>query len=489
MTIYSWGQGSPIEKLQIVPFGEKGQEGVLYASSSAAQGQLAAIPDMFRSLGMNVVPDMIDGQYVLRVHGFEAEEMLPKALEENGFAPAASRQQQTSPDVKKDKGKLGDRIRKKSLTAAGYVYLAGDAALIAAGLKRKDFAEAKSGLAFASSSVVFARYGEKKVEKAFGDLHEELLAEFAREGVEIPKGEISAEDLGKPGGIIERVEKFIYNRPSEVNSAINLFAGWQLFQAGKNQSSGSKSMAGVLVMAGMLTGLLVPEKAAKKDKTLEGAAAAADATGDVWKQPEVEEEKTLLDTLTSPVRKLTDWVQESPLRARSYLVIGNNVAQANAAWKDRNDNKTLREALPDRINAATSDRKRRELTGQLEEAEASKSNWMFNMAAVSAYMVANGLVSISSKDTSVGGTGDDNPMQELYAAASAILAGMPAEARETMTNKMAHYLASHQDIGEAPDAIAQKMREKTSQLENSPWLAKAVQQAADNSAHQGPARA
>lgn len=481
MTIYSWGSSASVQKMQIRPYGKKGQEAVLYAATGAQKGELAQVPDMLRAFGLTVIPEIKDGQHVIRVRGFNSEQELTAALEQNGFVDAAARKAEASPkepiiNIKKNPLQA---IREKSLKASGYVYLIGDAALVAAGIKRKDVNEFLSGAAFSTSSIVLARYGEKKVDKAFDDIYDKMLLQFSKEGVEIPEAKhLKTEDLGKPNGIIERIENFLYDHPAEVNVAINAFAGFQLLKAGMNlaktdKSAGMfKSAAGALITTGMLTALLVPEKAKeKKPQTMDDVSAnlQADAqAADVWKKPEVEEKKGPLGSLLSPLKSFTDWVQEKPLRVGGYLAIANNVMQASSAISEKNSAKRKIQRLEGQMeqlggsNAA--------LQSQLDTARKNQNNWMFNMAAASSYMVGNGLLSISSKDADASMGNGNDPFAQIYSAASAILANQPQEVQDAMINKMAFYLAEQKEITRPAEEIARLMRDHLTQVKQSPWI-------------------
>jgi hypothetical protein len=478
MTVYSWGDSASIQKMQIRPYAKKGQEAVIYAAAGAQKGQLARVPDMLRSFGLTVIPEIENGQHVLRVRGFESEQELTAALEENGFVDAASRQSVPSPKPAATKKNPLKTIREKSLKASGYVYLIGDAALVASGIKRKDVNEFLSGAAFSSSSIVLARYGEKKVDKAFNDIYDKMLLQFSKEGVEIPEARhLKTEDLGKPNGIIARMEEFLYNHPAEVNVAINAFAGLQLFKSGLNLSKTDKSAglfksaAGALITTGMLTALLVPEKAKdKKPASLDDVSVALPENAqaaDVWQKPKVEEPKGPLATLMAPLKSFADWVQEKPLRVGGYLAIANNVMQASSAVMERKSNRSRISALEQQAQAGGHSP---ELQAKLADAHRNKNNWMFNMTAASSYMVANGLLSISSKDADASMGNGDDPFAQIYSASAAILANQPQEVQDTMINKMAFYLAEQKEITRPAEEIARLMRDHLSQVRQSPWI-------------------
>ena len=499
MTIFTWGNNeatAPIQKLEVVPYGgKKDLEAVIYAAPGAQQGDLAKVPDMLRSIGMTVIPDTKDDQFVLRVRGFGANEsLIPDALEQNGFANAAARQ--SEPSAKKKRGNPVEALKEQSLKAAGLVYFVGDAALMIAGMKHKDMNELRTGAAFTLGSIGLARYAKKKPNKAFNELYDKMLTEFSKDGVEVPDLErVTNADLGKKGGLIERIETFLYDHPSEVFTGMNAYAGYQMFKAGRNQDNLPKSIAGTLIGTGMLVALLVPEK----KKEAEGPKLDTDTT-QAWVEPKVEEKKGLF----APVRKFADWVQEKPLRVGGYMAIANNVAQATGAITEKRridgqmlnrdtlmaDKQAERQAFVDGASLSvgtvqSSLDQLKKIDGEikhLEELPNHVDDWKYNMAAAASYFVANSLLSISSKDSGGGhgggGKSNADPLADVEAASAAILAGLPDAEREPMIQRMALTLSEQKEVSQTADEIATKMREKVELAKASPWLARVAQQQA-----------
>lgn len=512
MTIYSWGAGSPIEKVETGP--GKAKDAVIFAAEGSARGELAAVPDMLRSLGMTVVPDIVDDKFALRVSGFAADEEVAAALEKNGFVPPAARNEQASEKPKKERVNPIAMLREKSLVASGWVYFLGDAILASSGLIRKDYNEVAQAAAFTSSSLVLMRYGEPKADRAFGDLYNKMLLQFNKEGVEVPDlKHTTVKDLTKPGGLVAKVEDFLYRHPAEVNNAINAYAGFEGMRAGMNQKNHMKVTAGALILIGMATAVLVPEKSKKKaPQTLdemgnalpEGAPPQA-----VWQKPEVKEDKGPLGVLLSPAKKFADWVQEKPLRFGGYAAIANNAFSAVGAWNERTTNPALQEYLP-HVKAGTQDSVpelqallKKKMTGKdfgdLHKLDMSNPEhaekfdtmhdrvknagrfggaWRLNMAVAATYAVGNGLLAISSKGDGSGhahGGGDSGKRDvtdEIISASASILAAQPDAERGELVDKMSAFLAEQRGIPMEPKEIAAKLNEKIEKAKDSPWLEK-----------------
>ncbi len=70
---------------------------------------------------------------------------------------------------KKEQSHL-ERIKEASLTASGYAYLVGDAALFASGWMGGRYKEALTGLIWTTGGLVVARYGKPDAEKQLQEI-------------------------------------------------------------------------------------------------------------------------------------------------------------------------------------------------------------------------------------------------------------------------------------------------------------------------------
>lgn len=455
MTIFTWSNDAAIQKMQIRPFGKKGAEAVLYASGGG-RGELAQLADHMRSLGWNAIPDVEKGQHILHLRGFQQPDEVIKELEKNRSV-AGEYKTEKSPPQPKPKLKFMEKIRKVSLVAAGYAFGAGDAALMTVGKLRNNASgnsEFMSGLAFSTSSVLLMRYGNKKPEKSFKELHDRMLGQFVMEGVDIPGAEyLDLKSLGKPGGLASRIDHFLYEHPAEVNCTINAYAGYRMADAGmkmreSDKKAGTfKATAGSLLMAGNTVSLLTPEKAKKTDKERPGQ--------------EKEKKEAEGNALLRPLRAVTDWVQEKPMRVTGTLAVINNFFQLASALTERKHT--------------------RNATGR------ERHFWALNLAASLSYMTGNALLAISPKDTNANmKDGVHDPFADIYASAAAILINQPEEVRRGMVNRMAANLASQPEISISPHEVGELIQQKITELKDSPWIDAGRRVQEEDSAHEMP---
>ncbi len=198
-----------------------------------------------------------------------------------------------------------DSLTGKSLRMAGYAYLLGDAAIIATGLLEKDFKKVSVGAMWGVGGLAAARYGNPDAEKQLERLSTKLGDYLKKQNIAIPD-EPETSLLAKEGGIIDHIESFLYAHPSEALNAVYAIGAGQLVRSGMKKSGGKALdfmpdiVSGVLVGAGALAGLLIPER--------------KPASGD---QPHT----------------LTEWIQDKPLRVSGALYTANNAAMLWGAHK------------------------------------------------------------------------------------------------------------------------------------------------------------
>lgn len=439
MTIFSWNDDSIIRKMEVRPYGKKGAEAVLYAGD-ADKKDLLQLADHMRSLGWSVVPDVENGQHVVHLRGFQQPQEIIGALEKNRSV-LGEYKTQDSPPQPKPKLKPMDKVRRVSLVAAGYAFGLGDIALMTVGKLRNNASgnsEFMSGLAFSASSLLLMRYGKKKPEKSFKELHDRMLGQFVTEGIEIPGAQyLDLKMLGKPGGVASRLDHFLYEHPAEMNCAINTYAGYRMADAGMKmrkddpKAGALKATAGTVLMAANTISVLVPEKS-KSDHP-------------EAKKQEKEEKKDKGNVLTRPARAVMDWVQEKPMRVIGYMAVINNFFQLASALMERKHS--------------------RNATGK------ARHFWALNFAASLSYMSANALLAISPKDANASMHDEvKDPFADIYASAAAILVNQPEEKREILVNKMAFYLSSQPEIRNSPQEVAQIISHKLSEVKDSPWI-------------------
>jgi hypothetical protein len=298
-------------------------------------------------------------------------------------------------------------LKQESLRAAGYSYLVGDAALFASGMMSGRKHEALSGALYTAGGLVLAGYGRENAERRLHTLQGRLKEYFTNNNIQIPQGsELNSTTLKSEGGIIDRIEDFMYAYPAQIVNTIYALGSFSMIRSGMKHGKGRDTATGALIAAGALAGLLIPEK-----------------------QPDPDH------PATSTLGKAWEWVQEKPLRASGYLYIGSNAALISSALEERSINP-------------------------------QQKSYLFKFLTAACYMMANGLLAISSKDSVSHIDKDEHTksIKDLETAAAHVIAAQPAELKEHVIQQTAGFLAAQPDIKLSADQIAKHLNERISEL-------------------------
>jgi hypothetical protein len=293
-------------------------------------------------------------------------------------------------------------LKQQSLKAAGYGYLVGDAALFAAGIMEKNFKGASTGLLWGLGGLAAARYGNPKAEKQLSILTRKLGDYLEKQGISIPDIAEKPALIHKEG-IIEHIESFLYAHPSEALNAVYALGAGQLLASGIQKKFTADITSGALIGAGALAGLLIPERKPDPEHPTHGA-----------------------------LGKALSWVQEKPLRLSGALYHVNNVSMVWAGFAKRKEN------------------------------PANKS-YMLRFATAGSYILANTLLSLSSK-----GGGDDKKStmmaQKLADTAAQVVAAQPPEVQQALVEQVAGYLSAQPELHKTAPQISALMQEKLAGL-------------------------
>ncbi|MDX2113797.1 MAG: hypothetical protein SFW63_08740 [Alphaproteobacteria bacterium] len=314
-----------------------------------------------------------------------------------------------------------DRLKDNSLKTAGYGYLIGDAAIIAAGLTdstKKDWGEkgryAAVGAYWALGGLAAARYGNPSAEKELELLSKRLGEYLKKQHIEIPDSPTTS-SLTKPSGVIDTIEDFLYQHPSQaLNSIYALGAGQLIYSGikdlGKAENKNAKILArldttsGILIAAGALAGLLIKEK-------------APDPTHPAHSRWE----------------KAMAWVQEKPLRVSGWLYHANNATMLGATYFKH-------------------------------QAHPESKNYLWRALTAVSYIFANTMLQFSSKQ---GGTAsnvdqDKQTMAALAEKSALVIAAQPKEIQEALIEQISGFLASQHEVSLKAPEIAAILHDKLS---------------------------
>lgn len=473
---YSWQQPSSfIKNVDFVAL-HKEEEAIIHTPEGATRASLQRIPDALRDQGMVATPDVVNGEYVLRVQRFGGRERLLRTLEESGYTQGVPTHssQDTDKEHKTEKS-LMDRVKEDSVRASGVMYLVGDGLLTMAGLLRGDAAEAATGLVWGSTGVVLTAYGKKNPDVQDKILYNKLNEFFKKEGVNlaVEGNEQALTNLAGEQGLETRMKTFLYDHPVEFNNTLQGLGGVMMAKSGyfnQRNHNGTpnyfKTGAGVSVAVGQWGGMLMQSTPKEKDDP-------------------------------DPSVGSMEWFQEKPLRLTGVLTVTNNLLNlAGAYFHDRPQNhhvdtveraeyeRLLEKGKGAQLNTEDSkhfvalEKKMNSFDGVKErdhEGKPTKTAMLgeknaawFNVAAAASYMVANALYGMSDKNTSVS-LKDIGKMDEVYAVAAHVIGAQKPEVQAGMIEQVAGYLSTQPDVNQKAEDIAAQLKVKVRQLEHNPW--------------------
>ena len=277
-------------------------------------------------------------------------------------------------------------LKDKSLKTAGVAYLIGDAAMFGAGLLENDYGGAFGGATWALGSLAAARYGNPTAEKQLKLLTSRLNEYLKKQGIEVPENPTTA-TLSKEGGVIEHIEKFLYANPSQVLNAIYAVGGMTTAFGGFKKDMKADAAKGLLVTAGGLAGLLIPEK------KLDPKHPPHDPWGKMW-----------------------SWIQEKPLRVSGLLYHANNAVSVYGIYEKWG-----------------------------KQVGKSKTNLYLRAITASSFIFANTMLALSSKGHGASNN-TDQLTGKLAEESTHIIAAQPKEVREALVQNIAGYLSAQPEI-------------------------------------------
>jgi hypothetical protein len=299
---------------------------------------------------------------------------------------------------------LQESLKPHSLRASGWAYIVGDAALFASGWLGGRKKEAATGLLYAAGGLTLARYGNPSAERRFKMLCSDLGKYLQSQGVEIPKGcHVDSATLAREGGVIDRIEEFLYTHPSEVLNTLFAVGGGVLVRSGMQHDKPWDTASGALTAAGALAGLLIPEKhASEEEKKSRGFAG-----------------------------KVLAWAQEHPLGISGALYMANNATLTVSALKER-------------------------------RANPGNNAYLFKLLTAASYIVANGLLAISSKENMSPQHSPERTkaLDRLEIAAAEIIAAQKPLVQEKLIEQVSGFLSSRPGVNIPAKELAVAMREK-----------------------------
>ncbi len=322
-----------------------------------------------------------------------------------------------------------------SLKSSGIGYLIGDAALTVSGLLNAThemqfdpetralrdapinytetgaFKQAVGGMLYGMAGLVVARYGNPSTEKKLALLYTAMHEDLTRMGITIPK-DATPELLAAENGVIAHIERFLYQNPTQIMSAIFSLGGVSNVLGGITARDPSMAASGALVTIGGLLGLL------GKEQQTEGK--------------------------ENPL----DWALHHPTQSSALAYTLNNGFLAHSAYKDHQ-----------KYTASPT---------------AAKHSWVFKMTTLAAYLVSNFFLSKSSQNnaSAQGDAEQQVLLQKLSETSARVVLAQPPAMQEAVLQQMSGYLAARPELNMQADTIATALQQQLHELAPAAQLAR-----------------
>ncbi|PZP84050.1 MAG: hypothetical protein DI582_09735 [Azospirillum brasilense] len=318
-------------------------------------------------------------------------------------------------------------LGEKKLKLAGYSYVLGDAAMMAAGMARgKTFVQAaRSGGVWAAGGMAAGYFGNPGTEKQLALLANKLEHHLKKTGYGIPDDVRAQNTLLKKETFWQKIEDFVYEHPSEMlNAAYAVGSGFLikdgLKQIRENQAhwwpgkgnTATDLWIGAIVGTGALIGLFAKEDPQAREKAKDG---------------------TLLD-------KAVAFVSEKPLRTTSAIYFANNGFLAKQAWQDWQGSKGA---------------------GPFVEQKAKPH--YFSTMQLATYLFANTMLALSPRNQIAPHLPAEGVAQ-LEDASARIIAAQAPQVQQALLADVSQYLSAQKGIQQKPEEIATALATRITEI-------------------------
>ena len=307
--------------------------------------------------------------------------------------------------------------RDKTVKAAGYGYLIGDMAMAASGLIKGGTTSQifKTGAIWSAGGIGAAMYGNPDVEKQLDILAHKLEKHLTKDGATVTDAVRSNTELLQGKNTLgAKLDRFLHEHPTELLNAAYAIGAGVLLKGSYNKLSDTRKQIeagmGALVLSGALCGLLIKEDPNARDK--------------------VEH--------TSLVSRTVGYIKEKPMRlAGSLYLLNNGLGIANALLDKKDFSHQPKAGM--------------------------KAHW-FSFAMVTSYMVANGLLFISSRDQIQEKKFQPEHIAKLEQVAAEIIAAQPPQLQAALLADVSQFMATQHGVALPAEEIAHDLATRVTEL-------------------------
>lgn len=443
MSVYSYAPGSILDKVNVVKTDGGGVRAYLHAPSNVSTEQLAKITSKLSRLAWQCIPTSRDGQPVLEVRGFKKEEVLIDALRSGNFVSGTP----SISEGNEDRLTMKERFQKSTLQASGAFYILGDIGFSAYGYRQfaKDFFKNKkpltesawqdmvAGLAYFAGSMTLAGFGKAdKSEHQLRDISHKVRRFVLNEGINLPEDcslDSITHDYRK--GVIAKTADIFERYPSEIMNAFFGAAGMLItIHAFKHEKDLARKVMdvglGMMTFTSGAISALVEEKAHDPNEPKSHGLMA------VW-----------------------DWVREKPLRVAGWGYIASTLCHAGSTVHKYR-------SLKSKPHMSAED---------LTELKELRTTVGFRALFVAANLIAEFLMTLSSKGHGDGVKTDSSLEKSTYAMAAELISKQNPAIQPMLVEHISGFMAHPDVLGGNAKKIAEGISAQLQSMRSNPWAA------------------
>jgi len=427
VTLYLYADAPAIDRLYVVKTEKGGYRGYVHAKHGLPPETYERIKLTLEAQGWQAIPISHNGMPALEVRGFKDPDQFVGLLKKNQWTSGTPKKL-PSPE---DNLTVLDMLKQRTLQLSGISYLLADYGFFVYGLKGKNILDSSAAVAYMAGTLSLAFYGKNShAQQDIELMSKKLVAHLQETGQEIPHDSTvtkAAED--KPKGFLQKTDDLFARYPSETFCAVTALAG------------------ALVALAAYKKQLIHPAPEHLLDIGLGTTTVASCAVGGLIKEkqhdPDDPKPETQLD-------KIWHWIEEKPLRLTGYGLIVSTLCHAASTAK------VIQDGLKLPLGSLARKEKLEPIAGRAQ--------------FVIGNMIAELLMSISSKGHGEGVESDFSVEESMVALTSEMIAQSPADHREALIQSMTKFLGAPEMLGSKDTHIEEKLRAGVTSALSSPWV-------------------
>ncbi len=422
----------------------------VHACPDIGPGKIEEVLQTFKSKDYECIPFTVNEKPVIEVRGFKREAELLTLMDKSNFiddAPQVTK-------LKEDNPSWGDLLSKRSLQLSGAAMMVADVGFAMYGAKGKRWEDTLAGLSYLTGSAVLTAYGRNDQSDLQIREGAQLILDHAKiKGLTVPEDTaISTVGAARHETPLRKVDNFFRAHPSEIGNMMYVVAGGLIAKAALHHRALAKPRP-------EMTPKQIHEmrKGGWGDTALGSVTIASGLTATMFKEKAKDPDAT--EGHKASPGGVVDWIRESPLRAASYGYIGSTLCHAYTTFIER---KEAQRILKDS-------------SASLKEVGHAKDHMKaipWRVLFVSATLVGEALLSISSKGHGEGVVSDNTVDHSIVAVAAELIIKQPKHMQEDLIKEMGKYLGLPEVLALKDEEAIARLRRQVEEMRCNPWATK-----------------